>query len=167
MLMKKSFLLPNKRKKDTAAERKPYQKMTGLIMFLIVETKPDITYAMLVISYFTTNLPHPYSKAAKTIFRYLKAIRNIWITYGRKLKRDMKIKEYFNFDWLSNHVISKLTLWFVFMLNGRPISCCSEWQTTVTLLSTEAEYTVLTLIFKKAMWLKLLFRKLGRFYPTK
>lgn len=108
--MKKSFLLPNERKKDTAAKRKHYKEITSFIMFLIVETRPNITYGMLVMSYFATNLPHLYSKAVKTIFCYLNATRNIEIMYGRKLKGDIKIKGYFNFNWVGNHITSKLSL---------------------------------------------------------
>lgn len=67
-----------------AAEQEYYQKMIGLIMFSIIKIKLIIAFAILVISHFAKNLFYQYNKAVKTIFQYLKAIKETRITYRGK-----------------------------------------------------------------------------------
>lgn len=124
--MKKSFLLPNKGKKDTVAERKRYPEMTGSIIFSIVETSPDIIYVTLMVSYFAKNLLHLHSKIVKTIFCYQKATIDVAIAYVGKKGGDIKIKGYFDSNWANNYITRKSILGFIFMLNNRPISCYSK-----------------------------------------
>lgn len=47
------------------------------------------------------------------------------------------------------------------MLNRDPVSWCSKKQATMALLSTEAEYVVLTLATKKVTWIRLLLTEIG------
>ena len=53
--------------KATAVEKKRYQGMTGLIMFSIVEIRPDIVFATLVVNSFAKNSGNQYIKVVKTI----------------------------------------------------------------------------------------------------
>lgn len=62
----------------------------------MVETRPNITFATFVVSRFAKNLAHKYSKAVKSIFWYLKAIKEIEITYNSKQTGDFIIKRYSN-----------------------------------------------------------------------
>lgn len=96
--------------------------MTQLLMFLIVETRPDIAFATFVISHFAKNLFWQYTEAMKTIMRYLKAIRILGITYGGEERGDLIIKDYFNLNWAGDSATSKLTSGFVFILNRGPVS---------------------------------------------
>lgn len=89
--MRENLLTPNKRE-ATAAERERYQRMTGSIIFLIVETRPDITFTTLVMSHFAKNPSHQHNKAIKTIFQYLKAIKETEIIYGGEQRKDLIIK---------------------------------------------------------------------------
>lgn len=82
--MKKTFLLLNEGKEVTAAKRECYHVMIGSIIFSMVEIRSDIVYAILVVSYFAKNPSHLYSKAVKMILRYLKAKRDVEITYKRE-----------------------------------------------------------------------------------
>ena len=132
-------------------------------MFSIVETRPDIAFAISVVSQFAKNLSRQYTEAVKTIIRYLKATRSVGITYGREEGEggDLTIKGYSNFDWASDHATRKSTSGFVFILNGGPVSLCAKRQATVALSLTEAKYVALTLAAKEATWLRLLLTKLG------
>ncbi len=158
--MKETPLKPSE-KEATAAKRKRYQGMTGSIMFSMVETRPDITFATSVVSRFAKNLFHQYSKAVKTIFWYLKATRDTGITYGWKQGGNLIIKGYFDSDWAGDHATRKSTSGYIFILNGGPVSWCSKRQSTVALSLTEAEYVVLTLASKETTWLRLLLTELG------
>lgn len=95
--MKETLLEPSK-KEATAAKQKCYQGMTGLIMFSMVETRPNIAFAISVVSQFAKNSSYQHSKAMKTILQYLKATRDIGITYGEEQGEDLIIKRYSNSD---------------------------------------------------------------------
>lgn len=56
--------------------------MTGSIMFSIVETRPDITFATSVVVWFTKNPSHQYTKVVKIILQYLKSSKEQGITLG-------------------------------------------------------------------------------------
>ena len=159
--MKEAPLTPNEGKEATQAERERYQGMTGSIIFSMVETRPDIAFATLVVSRFAKNPSHHHSEAVKTILCYLKATRSIGITYGGEQGGDLVIKGYSDSDWAGDYATRKSTSGFIFMLNGGPVSWCSKRQATVALSSTEAEYVALTLAAKEATWLRLLLTKLS------
>ena len=56
-----------------------YRQMIGSLMYLM-NTRPDICFAMNTLSQFLKNLRHVYLIAAKHILRYLKGI----VDYGLK-----------------------------------------------------------------------------------
>ena len=51
-------------------------------MFFMVKTRPNISFANLITSRFVKNLGHQYIKAVKTIFHYLKGLKDQEIIYG-------------------------------------------------------------------------------------
>lgn len=65
--MKKVVLRPNLFTKTTQAEIKSYQEMTDLLMFLIVETRPDIAFFVTVGACFIKNPSHSHTEVVKTI----------------------------------------------------------------------------------------------------
>ncbi len=95
--------------------------MTGLLIFSMVETQPDIAFATSVVSRFAKNLSCQHTEAVKTIMRYLKATCTLGITYGGE-ERDLIIKSFSDFDLAGNHASRKSTFRFVFMLNGGSVS---------------------------------------------
>lgn len=66
------------------SEIERYQGMIESLMFSMVETRPDIAFAVSVVSRFSKNLSHQHTEAVKTILRYLKESRDRGITYGGK-----------------------------------------------------------------------------------
>lgn len=141
--------------------------MTSYIIFSMIETKDNITYATLVVSCFAKNPSHLHSKAVKTVFHYLKATRDVGIIYKREHGENPIIRGYSDSDWASDHVTRKLISKFIFMLNGNYISWCSKRQTTTALSLTEIEYGALISASKEATWLRLLLTKLGLLHPVK
>lgn len=73
----------------------------------------------------------------------------ISIMFDGEDRRDLVIKKYFNSNWIRDHIIKKLTLRFIFMLNDELVSWCLKRQIIVALLSIKAEYITLTLAVKK------------------
>lgn len=46
--------------------------MTSLLIFLMVKTRPNIVFSIIIITYFAKNLSYTYIEIVKTIFSYLK-----------------------------------------------------------------------------------------------
>lgn len=70
----------------TQAEKERYQGMAGSLMFSMVETRPDIAFAIAVSARFAKNPSHAHTEAVKTILRYMKESINRGITYGGEEK---------------------------------------------------------------------------------
>lgn len=80
-MKEEALLLQKTDGKASTAEMERYQGMTGPLMFSIVETRPDIAFAMSVASRFSKNPSHQHVKVVKTIFRLLKDTRDNVTTY--------------------------------------------------------------------------------------
>lgn len=65
--IKEGILLPNERPEASQVEREQYQGMTGWLIFPMVETRPDIPFAILVVIRFAKNLLRQHTKVMKTI----------------------------------------------------------------------------------------------------
>lgn len=149
--------------KASPSEKETYQRMTGSLVFSMVETRPDIAFSTSVVSRFAKNPSRQHTEVLKTILRYLKGSRNRGITYGGQDK--LLIERYSDSDWAGDKESRKSTSGYIFMLNGGQMSWCSKRQSTVALSSTEAEYIALTLAAKEATWLWLLLTELGLLQP--
>lgn len=104
----------------TLSEGEIYQRMTGLLMFSMIETRPNIAFSTLVMSRFSKNLLNQHIKAEKSIFQYLKDIRDQSIIYGGKDK--LFFEGYSNSDLVSNKESRKSTSSYIFMLNRGLVS---------------------------------------------
>ena len=58
-----------------------YQFIIEFLMYAMVQTRPDIVYAVSVLSRFSTNPNHTHMTAAKHVLRYLKGTLYLSITY--------------------------------------------------------------------------------------
>lgn len=132
--------------------------MTDSLIFFMVEIRPDITFAISIASRFTKNPCCHYTEAVKTILRYMKGLRKEGIMYESHNK--LFVEGYSDFDWVKDKESQKSTSSFIFIFNGGFLSWCSKRQPTVALLSTKAKYIALTLVAKKATWLRLLLKEL-------
>ena len=68
---------------DAAHMRKvPYRQAIGSIMYAAVATRPDIAFAVSLLSQFLDNPGEVHWQAVKRIFCYLKGTRDLTLTYG-------------------------------------------------------------------------------------
>jgi hypothetical protein len=66
--------------------RKIYQSTVGSFIYIILDTRPDIVYVILVISRFSANPIKVYISAIKRVFRYLKDILSIGLVFRGELQ---------------------------------------------------------------------------------
>lgn len=80
--MKESIqFLPNSEGTVTKAKQEKYQEMTRSLLFSMVETRPDIIFAISIASQYTKNPSHLYIEAVKTILKYFKGFKDQGIVY--------------------------------------------------------------------------------------
>lgn len=128
----------------------PYQSLIGSLMYLAVNSRPDIAYVISYLSQFNTKFTSEHWKAAKRVLQYLKGTIDYSLIYRND---DKKIVGYADADW-ANGADRKSYSGFVFMLSEGPISWEAKKQNCVALSSTEAEYIAITQASKEATYLR-------------
>ncbi|XP_036340281.1 secreted RxLR effector protein 161-like [Rhagoletis pomonella] len=143
----------------------PYQELTGSLLFLVQVSRPDICYAVSVLSRFNNNYGRCHWTAAKRVLRYLKGTINKKLIFTGNHE---DIKGFCDADWASDVDERKSMSGYVFTMQGAAISWSSKKQKTIALSSTEAEYMSLVSAVQEAIWLRRLERELQNNYnkPT-
>jgi hypothetical protein len=60
----------------------PYQEAVGSLMYAALGTHVDIAFSVSIMSRFLSNPGPAHWAAVKRIFRYLKGMQDLWLTYG-------------------------------------------------------------------------------------
>ena len=74
----------------------PYASAVGSLMYAMMCTRPDICYAVGLVSRYQSNPGQAHWKAVKRILRYLKGTANYTICYQG---RDLRLMGYTDTDW--------------------------------------------------------------------
>ncbi|KAE8732274.1 hypothetical protein F3Y22_tig00002237pilonHSYRG01326 [Hibiscus syriacus] len=127
-----------------------YQQLVGSLIYLTL-TRPDISYAVGVMSRYMQNPKKPHLEAVRRILRYVKNT----IDYGLLYKKgeDCKLVGYCDDDYAGDHDTRRSTTGYVFKLGSGIISWCSKRQPTVSLSTTEAEYRAAAMAAQESTWL--------------
>jgi hypothetical protein len=140
----------------------PYHEAVGSLMYATLGTRPDISFAVQVVSRFSNNPGRAHWEAVKRIFRYLNGTKNLWLTY-RKMDAKGKLTGYADADG-SMAEDRRAISGYAFLLNGGAVSWSAKKQEIVSLSTTESEYIAATHASKEALWLRSLLSQL--FEPT-
>ncbi|XP_076657790.1 uncharacterized protein LOC143361943 [Halictus rubicundus] len=136
----------------------PYRSLVGSLMYAAVSTRPDIAYAVSMLSRFNEDPGGEHWTAGKRVLRYLKATISHGITYK---KTGCDFHGFVDSDWGSNMDDRKSQTGYIFRLADAPITWESRRQRCVALSSVEAEYMALTEAIKEAVYLRSLLSELG------
>ena len=109
---------------------KPYQSAVGSLMYAMLGTRPDIAFAVSVVSRYASNPTDTHHSAVKRIFRYLRATVQWHLTYKGPLE---DLVGYTDSDWAGDHGTRKSTSGYVYNLGSGAISWSSKRQATVAL----------------------------------
>ncbi|XP_075507604.1 secreted RxLR effector protein 161-like [Primulina tabacum] len=114
-------------------------------------TRPDICYAVGIVSRFQSNPGMDHWIAVKNILKYLRRTRNYMLVYSG---RDLKINGYTDFDFQSDRDSRKSISGSVFTLGDSAIVWRSIKQSSTADSTMEAEYIAASEAAKEAVWLK-------------
>ena len=116
----------------------PYASVIGSLMYVMMCTRPDICYAVGLVSRYQSNPGQKYWMAIKRILRYLKGTSDYILCYQGK--KDLRLIGYSDADWGGDINQSKSTSRYAFLLNDSAILWSSKKQSCVALSTMEAEY---------------------------
>lgn len=142
--------------RENIYDKVPYQEAVGSLLYLSQVTRPDIAYAVNVVSRFNNQPRECHWSAVKRILRYLKGTVNLKLTY-RSSDTDSKV--FSDADWGSDPQRHS-TSGGCAKVSGTLISWYSRRQKTVALSTTEAEYMALSLAIQETIWVRSLLSEL-------
>ena len=105
----------------------PYASVIGSIMYSIICTRPNVSYALSVTSKYQSNPGEGHWVDVKNILKYLRRTKDIFLLYGNG-DNDLHVKGYNDASFQSDRDDSKSQSGYVFTLNGGAISWKSSKQ---------------------------------------
>jgi hypothetical protein len=140
--------------KDNEAEQVDetlYRSLIGCLMYLTT-TRPDVMYAVSVLSRFMNCAKESHFKAAKRVLRYIKGTINYGIKFCRS--QNFKLQGYSDSDWAGSLDDMKSTSGYCFSSGSGIFSWCSKKQEIVAQSTAEAEFIAATAAVNQALWLR-------------
>lgn len=134
-----------------------YQAAIGAIMYLMLQTRPDIAFATSKLMRFASNPSKGHMAQAIRLIRYLRQTIDYGIVFEAnpghdKMQRLGTLEGFVDADYAGCLDTRRSTTGYVFMICNGPVSWISKLQTTVSLSTCEAEYTAITQASKEAVW---------------
>lgn len=138
--------------------RVPYSSAVGSLMYAMVCSMPDLSFAMSLVSRYMANPGKEHWKAVQWIFRYLRGTFNVCLKFGRTGEG---LAGYVDSDFASSDLDKRRSLTgYVFTVGGCAVSWRATLQPVVAQSTTEAEYMAITEACKESVWLKGLYAEL-------
>ena len=134
-------------------KNKPYAQLIGSLMYAQVCTRPDLSYAVGILSRFQSNPGIEHWTAGKKILRYLQGTKSHHLVY-RKVK-ELEVVGYTDSDFASNYPSSnKSTTGYVFTMAGGAIAWRTVKQDLITTSTMQAEYLAIYEGACEGLWLR-------------
>ncbi len=130
-------------------ESVPYMSVVGSLLYLAVNTRPDISFAVGVLSRFMAAPRAEHWQAAKRVLRYLCGSPDFGILYGGGAPG---VQAYCDADFAGDPDSRKSTTGVLILFNGGPVVWSSKLQTVVAASTCEAEYVAAAAAAKEALW---------------
>jgi hypothetical protein len=150
--------------------QKVYTYLNGRLLYLAINIRPNITFAVSRLAQYTIKLNSQCWAALKRLIRYLKGTRTKDIVYGIQSNPAITdnnavchIKGYTDSDWAGDISIGKSISGYLFLGAGAPIAWGSHKQLIVVLFTCEAEYIAASDVTREATWLRNLLAEIDPF----
>jgi len=139
--------------------RIPYASAIGSIMYAMICTRPDVSYALSITSRYQANPGMAHWGAVKNILKYLRRTKESFLVYGGET--ELVVKGYTDASFQSDPDDSRSQSGYVFILNGGAVSWKSSKQETTADSTTEAEYIAASEAAKEGCWIRKFVSELG------
>lgn len=131
--------------------------MVGKIIYL-TNTRPDLSFAVGLVSRFMHNPKEDHMQATKHIFRYLRHTTHYGIFY--RCNAPITLSAFTDADWATCPTPRRSVGAYLVTLGDNPISWHSKRQATASKSSTESEYLALSSGAQEAVYIRRLLLEL-------
>ncbi|KAJ3705098.1 hypothetical protein LUZ61_008803 [Rhynchospora tenuis] len=135
-----------------------YKSLVGSLRYLTC-TRPDIMYAVGLVSRYMEEPKTMHWKAIKRILRYIRGTTSLGLFYSST--NEFGIYGYSDSDWSGDVDDRKSTSGFVFYIGDTAFTWLSKKQPIVTLSTCEAEYVAAATCVTHAIWLRRLLEEIN------
>jgi len=125
-------------------------ELVGCLLYLSTTTRPDIAFAVGVLSRFMSCPEEDHLHAATGVLRYLREKTRLGVVYSGS----EPLQGFFDADWAGDIDGRRSTTGSVFTCNGGAITWTSKRQSPVATSTAEAEYAAAAMANKEALWLR-------------
>ena len=136
----------------------PYRSIIGALLYLALHTRPDISYAVGVLSRFGTNPSYAACEMCVYLLQYLRGTVGLGITLSGS---SLDLHIYTDADWAGDVLTRRSTTGFVVFAAGGPIAWQSKLQTTVSTSSMQSEYQAMYAGMQEIVWLRGVLGEIG------
>ncbi|PKU79659.1 Retrovirus-related Pol polyprotein from transposon TNT 1-94 [Dendrobium catenatum] len=144
-------------KEDPDVDKGAYQRLVGKLIYLS-HTRPDIAFAVSMVSQFMQNPKQIHMQAVDRILHYLKGRPGKGILFKRD--RGMILEVYTDADYAGSLVDRRSTFGYCTFLGGNLVIWRSKKQNVVARSSAEAEYRAMALGICELLWIKIILEDL-------
>jgi len=130
----------------------PYASVVGSLMYIQTCTRPDISFAVGMLSRYQSNPGMDHWKAAKKILRYLQGTKDHMLIYRRT--DNLEVVGYSDSDYAGCIDSRKSTFGYIFMLDKGAISWKSAKESIIATSTMEAEFVACFEATVHALWLR-------------
>ncbi|KAL0550370.1 hypothetical protein IC582_014879 [Cucumis melo] len=135
-----------------------YRQLVGSLIYLTV-TRPDIAYAVHIVSQFMAAPRTIHFTAVLRILRYVKGTLGHGLQFSSQ--SSLVLSGYSDADWAGDPTDRRSTTGYCFYLGDSLISWRSKKQSVVSRSSTESEYRALADATAELLWLRWLLADMG------
>ncbi|CAH9128587.1 unnamed protein product [Cuscuta epithymum] len=134
-----------------------YRSIIGALQYLTI-TRPDLSFAVNLVSQFLQSPTEAHFHAVKRILRYVKGTVHYGLSFDRR--PDQSILAYSDADWARCVETRRSTYGYSIFLGGNLVSWSAKKQPSVSRSSCESEYRALTNAASEVIWVVNLLREL-------
>jgi hypothetical protein len=145
-----------------------YASVVGAVMYAMLGTRPDLAYAIGLLTRFNSNPGQRHVGALKRVLRYLKASIDFQLTYGHEASGSsgssgpsISVFGHCDSDWGGSLDDRRSVSGTVFTIAGGAVTWQAQRQKSVALSTVEAEYMAACQAAKDAVWLRAFLGGLG------
>jgi len=142
---------------DNAVNKEMYQRLVGRLIYLS-HTRPDIAFAVSLVSQFMHQPREAHLQAALRIVQYLKGTPGRGILFKRN--KSVALEAYTNVDYAGSVVDRRSTTGYYTFLGGNLVTWKSKKQSVVARSSAEAEFRAMAQGICELLWLKIILEDL-------